>query len=252
MHWQDVKKELMDNNLLEELYESKRGRYIIALYAGVCLIAICNDQRLINSRYGGEQVFLAISEEDAFTLIKHSADGSDRQLFRNALDGVSNAVTFQQDLLEDAYEAKAEVERGEIERPVSEEGLRKLKEGYIAQKQGMFDKYGTPPRFSDKKYRTILISSILLPYGLPFWILGRPLPALLCFPCAYLLGWLMTGAMLSPLFMPVMMVVGWSCIFVIVTARFKDKKGLYVLPVKEREYITYCYNQVEKYKEELG
>lgn len=244
MSWQDIRKQFMDNYLMEELFESNRGGYSICLYAGAGLIALCNDNAIIERI--GEPFWFFISENDAFTLIKHSANGTDRTLFLGAIDKVKGILTYKQMVLDEAFMLRAEVERGEKKAKVSEEGLRTLKEGYIAYRQKEVDRHGVPPKFSDAKFGECAIACFFSCIGAPYWLVGRPLPALLCIGITVLM--LIT---LNPLFVFLVSVCMIVNFYIVLSGKLKDRKGRYVLPAGQKEGIIFCLNLVEKYKKEL-
>lgn len=238
-----IRKQFMDNYLIEELFQSKRGGYSICLYAGYALIALCIDNLLIEN--AGSQFWFFISEQDAFTLVKNSANGSDRSLFRAALDKTETIFTFQQPFLDEAIKLKKQVECGEKESLVSEEGLRTLKEKYVAQLQKEISKYGTPPQFSDAKYGECLIACFFSVIGAPYCLVGRPLPALLCMALTCLI-------MLNPIFMFLMGVNMIFSFLFVCAGRLKDRKGRYVLSAGQKEGVMNTYNLIERYKKELA
>ncbi len=241
----NIKKQFMNNYLIEELFASECGGYSIYLYAGWQLMALCTNTKLIIEF--GEPFWCFISEETAFNLIKHSADFADENLYHGVLEEASAFYTFQQSVLDDTIAIKAEVERGERETLVSEEGLRTLKEGYIVSKQKLADKYGMPPHFSNATPGKCMAACLLITFGVPYWLVGRPLPALLHVALSVLMCCLPFNPIIV-LIMTASLIITFSRI---VSGKFKDGKGRYVLSAEQKEDIIYSLNLMERYKEEV-
>lgn len=244
--WIKVKKEFREKILLEELYYSPQGKYVICLYAGWQLIALCADGVKIHE-FGQEFGFF-ISEEDAAALIEHSEDGTGQSIFARLAIQTKNAFLYSQTMLEKAVQIQGEIARGEREVMVSEEFLRKLKKNYIQFRQKDLQKFDDPSCFSDVKLSHIWLSYVILPFGGPFWVLGRILPAILYLIC------FVVCSILPFLAIPYVVLTIASFVLVLVlvgTGKIRDKKGKRVVSIYYKEAFTYWYRLVSQYRKEI-
>ena len=248
LQWEINRKEFFDKGLIEELYVSRRGGYSICLFAGWRLMALCIDPRIFKAME--EPFWFFITENDASVLIRHSADGSDRSLFMGALNKQEGVCTYTQEWLQEAIKIRAEVERGEREVSVSTEMLSELKESYIAANSGLVKKFGIPPRFSNAKLSKCLIASLLTPLGGPFWLLGRPIPAILCIVMYILTGIVNSSYTIVVISCVIFILLSFVLMVMLIGGTMKDGKGLYVVSVNRQRGIAYTLGLVEKYQKE--
>lgn len=244
--WAKVKKEFRAKGLLEELYFSPRGKYVICLYAGWQLIALCTD--VDKTREFGQEFGIFISEKDATTLIEHSADGSDQGIYAGLVTQTEAVFLYSETMLEKAIQIQGEIARGERKVMISEEFLRKLKKNYIQFRQKDLQKFGDPSCFSDVKLSHIWLSYFILPFGGPFWVLGRPLPAILYIIC------FVVNVIFPPFAILYVLLVIVSFVLVLVlvgTGKIRDKKGKRIVSIYYKEDFTYWYRLVNKYQKEI-
>ena len=246
--WERVKKEFLTKGLIEELFVSPRGGYAICLYAGWRLIALCTDPSKISEV--GQPYWIFITEQDANVLIKHSADRSDRGLFEGAVSKVECVYTYTQTLLEQAIQIQGEIARGEREVIVTPGMLLELKKGYVAANRNLVEKFGIPPRFSKVKFAECMISCLFITVGGPFWLLGRPLPAILC-----ILNTILMLSTIDSFFFIFFLIMGFLLFYVPIRLcgmKMKDRKGVYVVSAAQKECVSYALGLVEKYQNEIA
>lgn len=244
--WEIVRKEFLDKGLVEELFVSSRGGYSICLCAGWRLMALCMD--LNKMREVGEPFWIFISEQDATILIRHSEDGSDQGLFEEAVNRAEYIFTYTRGLLEEAIRIQAETACGEREVLVSKEFLVVLKKNYIEYRRKQVNECGNPPRFSDVRFSDCMIAMILfLPAGGPFWLLGRPLPAILC-----IINFALFLNTFNTIFF-ILLGIGYVLVPVLIDiGKLRDRKGLRVVGVAQKESLSYMIGLVNKYQKEIG